>query len=139
MLSDCSKRQVAIANTSRYSPHRPAGFAHHSFGAEYNSAKPVTLTGAVTKIGWSNPHVYIFLDVKGDNGQIANALKENDTITVTGMDVKGWKQSDRWPPGDSPGRPKVVSRAAGAIREPNDEDRILAPDRRDFGLRTSSR
>ena len=78
-------------------------FAHHSFGAEYDSAKPITLTGVVTKIDWSNPHVYIYLAVKGDDGQLVNwaleghppntlrrtgwtrsALKETDTITVTG-------------------------------------------------------
>jgi len=85
----------------------PYAFAHHSFGAEYDSAKPITLTGVVTKIDWSNPHVYVYLDVKGDNGVVnwtleghppntlrrtgwtRSALKENDTITVT-----GWMSKD---------------------------------------------
>jgi hypothetical protein len=83
-------------------------FAHHSFGAEYDSAKPITLAGVVTKIDWSNPHVYIYLAVKGDDGQIVNwaleghppntlrrtgwtrsALKESDAITVS-----GWMSKD---------------------------------------------
>ncbi len=47
--------------------------AHHSFAAEYDSTKPVKLTGAVTKIDWTNPHVYFFLDVKDpDTGRVAN-------------------------------------------------------------------
>lgn len=46
----------------------PYAFGHHSFGAEYDSAKPITLTGVVTKIDWSNPHVYIYIDVKGTDG-----------------------------------------------------------------------
>lgn len=47
--------------------------AHHSFAAEYDSTKPVKLTGAVTKIDWTNPHVYFFIDVKDrDTGRVAN-------------------------------------------------------------------
>ena len=38
--------------------------AHHSFGAEYDATKPITLTGVVTKIEWTNPHSHIFVDVK---------------------------------------------------------------------------
>jgi Family of unknown function (DUF6152) len=40
-----------------------AAFAHHSFAAQYDSKKPVTLTGVVTKVEWTNPHVYIYVDV----------------------------------------------------------------------------
>ena len=36
---------------------------HHSFAAQYDSKKPVTLTGVVTKVEWTNPHVYIYVDV----------------------------------------------------------------------------
>ena len=38
--------------------------AHHSFAAEYDINKPVTLRGTVTKVDWINPHVYLYLDVK---------------------------------------------------------------------------
>src|SRR6476469_4090316 len=37
--------------------------AHHSFAAEFDITKPVTLTGKVTKIEWTNPHAFLFLDV----------------------------------------------------------------------------
>src|SRR5580658_6333359 len=38
-------------------------FAHHSIAAEYDEKKPVTLKGTVTKLDWTNPHVFVFLDV----------------------------------------------------------------------------
>jgi hypothetical protein len=47
-------------------------FAHHSFTAEYDSAKPVTLTGVVTKVEWMNPHARFYVDVKDDDGKMTN-------------------------------------------------------------------
>ena len=44
--------------------------AHHSFSAIFDSAKPVTLTGTVTKIEWMNPHTWIYLDVKKADGSV---------------------------------------------------------------------
>jgi hypothetical protein len=46
--------------------------AHHSFEAEFDRTKPVTLTGAVTKVEWGNPHIWIFIDVKEKDGKISN-------------------------------------------------------------------
>ena len=43
---------------------------HHSFFAEYDRNQPLTVTGAVTRIEWTNPHIRFFLDVKGRNGQV---------------------------------------------------------------------
>ena len=40
-----------------------AALAHHSFAAQYDSKKPINLTGVVTKVEWTNPHVYIYVDV----------------------------------------------------------------------------
>ena len=37
--------------------------AHHSFAAQYDNTKPVNMTGALTKLEWTNPHVYIYIDV----------------------------------------------------------------------------
>ena len=42
--------------------------AHHSFAAVFDSAKPVKITGTVTRIEWMNPHTWIYLDVKNDKG-----------------------------------------------------------------------
>jgi Family of unknown function (DUF6152) len=47
-------------------------FAHHSFSAEFDGAKLVELKGTVTKIDWANPHVYFYLDVKDDKGNVSN-------------------------------------------------------------------
>jgi hypothetical protein len=77
--------------------------AHHSFSAIFDAAKPVTLTGTVTRIEWMNPHTWIYLDVKKDDGSVEawsfemgspnrlmrfgwnqDSLPTGDTITITG-------------------------------------------------------
>ena len=44
--------------------------AHHSFSAIFDSAKRVTLTGTVSRVEWMNPHTWIYLDVKKDDGKV---------------------------------------------------------------------
>ena len=47
--------------------------AHHSFAAEYDASKPADLTGKVTKVEWTNPHAFFYIDVKDEKtGQISN-------------------------------------------------------------------
>ena len=47
-------------------------FAHHSFSAEYDAKKPITLTGTVTRVEWLNPHTKFYVDVKAEDGKIVN-------------------------------------------------------------------
>jgi len=46
--------------------------AHHSFAAEFDATKAVRLTGALTRIEWTNPHSYFYLDVKDEKGNVVN-------------------------------------------------------------------
>src|SRR6202158_5063693 len=53
-------------------PTLPAIPAHHSFAAEFDTAKPVKMTGVVTKVEWQNPHIWFYVDVKGADGKVTN-------------------------------------------------------------------
>ena len=46
--------------------------AHHSFAAEYDDQKPIKVTGVITKVEWQNPHIWFYVDVKGDDGKVTN-------------------------------------------------------------------
>ena len=45
---------------------------HHAFSAEFDIDKPITLAGTLTKMAWTNPHGWIYLDVKGQQGKVVN-------------------------------------------------------------------
>ena len=51
--------------------------AHHSFQAEFDANKAVTLKGTISKIDWINPHIYFYLDVKDDSGKVTNWTLES--------------------------------------------------------------
>jgi hypothetical protein len=46
--------------------------AHHSFSAEFDLDKPIRLTGVVTKLEWTNPHAWFYIDVKDESGKVTN-------------------------------------------------------------------
>ncbi len=73
---------LALAGTSA------TVWAHHSFAAEFDSAKPLKLSGTVTKVQWRNPHTYFFIDVKGADGQIHNWAMELGSPNV--LMRRGW-------------------------------------------------
>jgi hypothetical protein len=47
-------------------------FAHHAFAAEYDALKPINLKGTLTKLEWSNPHAWLHVDVKDDQGKVVS-------------------------------------------------------------------
>src|SRR5580704_15485498 len=65
--------------------------AHHSFSAEYDSKKAVTLKGIVTKVDWMNPHVYFYLDVTDESGAITNWALEMGP--PAGLQRSGWTRN----------------------------------------------
>src|SRR5271157_5725696 len=67
------------------------GFAHHSFSAEYDRAKTISLKGAVTKVEWMNPHARFYLDVKDDKGTVTNW--EFELGSPNGLMRQGWSRN----------------------------------------------
>jgi hypothetical protein len=71
--------------------------AHHSNAAQFDSTKRLTLKGAVTKVEWTNPHAYIYVDVKDASGKVVNWSLEGfppNTLLRTGWSQKDLKQGD---------------------------------------------
>ena len=67
-------------------------FAHHSFAAEFDAAKPVNLKGVVTKVEWMNPHTYFYIDVKDEaSGKVSNWACEMGS--PNGLTRQGWTRN----------------------------------------------
>ena len=96
---------TALASIGVLSVATPT-WAHHSFAAEYDSSQVLTLTGKITKVEWTNPHIYIHIDVV-EGGKVTawalegyppntlkrtgftrSLLKEGETITITAYKAK---------------------------------------------------
>jgi hypothetical protein len=73
--------------------------AHHSFAAEYDGDKPVTLSGTVAKIDWMNPHIYFYLDVKDEKGGVTQWKIEGYPPNM--LVRQGWKRDATMKVGDS--------------------------------------
>jgi hypothetical protein len=67
-----------------------SALAHHSFAAEYDAKKPVTLTGTVTKVEWMNPHIFFYVDVKDAEGKVTNWRGEGGNLS--GLMRRGWRK-----------------------------------------------
>jgi len=70
--------------------------AHHSFPAQYDVAKPIALTGKVTKVEWTNPHIFIYIDVADEKtGAVVNwALEMGGPNALLRL---GWKRDSLKP------------------------------------------
>jgi hypothetical protein len=64
--------------------------AHHSFAAEYDANKPITITGTVTKLEWMNPHARFYVDVKEADGKVTQWNFELGAIPV--LLKQGWRK-----------------------------------------------
>jgi hypothetical protein len=65
--------------------------AHHAFSAEFDANRPLVLTGSVTKTEWVNPHAWIFMDVKSDDGTVVNWAVEMGPPSA--LIRRGWNRS----------------------------------------------
>jgi len=66
--------------------------AHHSFAAQFDPTKQLSINGAVTKVEWTNPHIYLYVDVKDEAGTVANwAIEMGNPVQLIRL---GWTRND---------------------------------------------
>jgi hypothetical protein len=82
-----SKLAVLIAGVGLLAP----AFGHHSFAAEFDQRKPITLAGCVTKVEWTNPHAHFFIEVKDQQGKVTSWDLEMGS--PNGLYREGWTRS----------------------------------------------
>jgi hypothetical protein len=76
-----------------------AAHAHHSFAAVYDGEKPVTLSGTVTDVEWTNPHIHFSIDVVGEDGAVTTWRFEGYPPNM--LVRQGWKRDVTLKPGDT--------------------------------------
>lgn len=67
-------------------------YAHHSFAAEFDATKPVHLVGKVTRIEWTNPHTYFYIDVVDAKGSVTNWAIEG--ASPGALSRRSWSRDD---------------------------------------------
>jgi len=65
--------------------------AHHSFAAEYDSTKTITVKGTVAKVAWVNPHAYVYIAAKDQNGKSVTWAFE--TLSPNALAIRGWSRT----------------------------------------------
>jgi len=71
--------------------------AHHSFSAEFDADRPVLVEGAVNKVEWTNPHIWVYVDVAGADGEMLRYQCEGSSPNA--LSRRGWRR-DTLNPGD---------------------------------------
>jgi hypothetical protein len=101
--------------------------AHHSFAAEYDSNKPLKMTGVLTKLEWTNPHVYLYIDVTDEaTKKVTNwafemgpphmlqksGWKKNELKLGEVLEIDGWAARDG---GNSGNARRVMRKSTGEV------------------------
>lgn len=76
-----------------------AAHAHHSFAAVFDSERPLTLTGTVASVEWTNPHIHFSVDVQGEDGSVTQWRFEGYPPNM--LTRQGWQRDTTLKPGDS--------------------------------------
>jgi Family of unknown function (DUF6152) len=100
--------------------------AHHAFSAEFDQSKPIKLSGEITKLEWTNPHAWLFIDVKGPDGKVVNWRLEMGAPNA--LLRAGWSRSDI-KPGTEVTISGFLARAGGSV---GNAFQVRLPDGRDL-------
>jgi hypothetical protein len=106
-VKNIARNSLALLAVAAATLSSSSALAHHAFAAEFDAAKPIEVKGTLTKAKWTNPHSWIYLDVKGADGTVTNygfefgapsalqgkgltksSLKPGDEISIKGFAAK---------------------------------------------------